>query len=208
MKIQRFPLTTALLTTALFASTAFAQTQLVRGDVDAIQGTNLFRLDCTNIGLVSNTVDLQALHNASRQQDIEYEMQVVNVSAGGQATLNVVSAVQIPEMFGMGNLRFGRSETWEVFGMPGSATAIFVALPSATSYAPFGAAGTWLMGAQAGLFAQGTINALGRFQVRFQMPTIPGLVGTTVSSQALILEQGGGFTTLVITNPGCKDVRS
>ena len=33
----------------LLASTALAQPQLVRGDIDGIQGTNRFQLECTQI---------------------------------------------------------------------------------------------------------------------------------------------------------------
>ncbi|MEM7203302.1 MAG: hypothetical protein AAF628_23770 [Planctomycetota bacterium] len=68
--------------------------------------------------LVSSVVNLQALHDASRQQDIEYEMSVQNIGTPGAPILDVLSAVEIPETLDMGNLRFGRSETWEVFGRP------------------------------------------------------------------------------------------
>ena len=182
-----------------------AQTQLVRGDVDGIQGTNRFRLDCTaNVELISNTVNLQALHDASRQMDIEYEMQVIDVSAGGRTILNVVSAVQIPEIFGMGNLRFGRSETWEVFGTPGSPTAIYVDLTANTGYLPLGNFGTWILGPNAQFFRSGVIGATGQFRFNFQFPTIPSLLGTSFSAQAGIVQNGA----VLITNPDCKEVRN
>ena len=189
----------------LLATALSAQTQLVRGDVDVVKNTtNVFRLDCTNILLTSRTVNLLQLHNASRQQDIEYEMQVRDVSSGGQAILDVVSAKTIKEMFNMGNIRIGRSDTWEVFGPAGSPTAIFITLPVLTSYAPFGNAGTWLLGATPVMFAQGTVSAIGRFQVRYQPPNIPSLVGQTVVGQAALIQSGA----LVLTNADCKEVRS
>ena len=90
----------------LLAASAMAQTYRIVGDVDAIQGTNLFELDCTHIRLVSTTVNLQQLHDASRQQNIEYDMQVTDVSAGGLTILNVLSAVAVYEVLGPIATRF------------------------------------------------------------------------------------------------------
>jgi hypothetical protein len=181
-----------------------AQTQLVLGDVDTIQGTNQFRLDCTNILLVSNAVNLQQLHDQSRQQDIEYRMQVVDVTNGGPTTLNVISATAIPEQFGMGNLRFGRAETWETFAAPGSPVWTFVDLTSQTRYLPIGPAGTWVLGQFAALMASGVTSPIGRFQFRFTMPNIPELIGTSFSAQSVVQENG----VFRLTNPDCKTVRS
>ena len=36
----------------------------------------------------------------------------------------------------MGNIRFGRSDTWEVLGQPNSPAVIFVSVPALTTYAP------------------------------------------------------------------------
>lgn len=189
----------------LLVTTAFAQPQLVRGDVDSIQGTNQFQLDCTQIRLVSTAVNLQQLHNISQQNDIEFEMMVNNIGTPTQPVLDVLSATQIPEIFDMGNLRFGRSESWEVFGVPGSRTAVYIGLRAGTLYHPGGALGTWLLGAEAGQIALGTINAVGRFRFQFTMPTIPQLVGVEFTSQALVIEPAG---RLLITNPDCKEVRN
>lgn len=187
-----------------FASSSLAQTQLVRGDVDSIQGTNQFRLDCTaNVRLVSNTVNLQQLHDLSRQQDIEYEMQVLDVSSGGTTILNVVSAQQIPEILDMGNLRFGRSESWQVFAPSGSSVAVYIALTSSTSYLPLGGAGTWILPLSAPLLRSG-VSTGGRFQFQLQMPTIPSLVGTSFSAQAIY----ANGSQVLITNPDCKEVRT
>jgi hypothetical protein len=187
----------------LVVSPALAQTQLVRGDIDNISGTNRFVLDCTGIGLISSTVNLQALHDLSRQQDIEFEMRVT-VAQANPTVLNVVSAVQIPEMFDMGNLRFGRSETWEVFGPSGSLAAVYAGTRASTRYSPHGAAGTWVIGPELALVRQGSIQN-GRFQFSFQMPTIPALVGVEFTSQALVLTPS---CQLVITNPDCREVRN
>lgn len=195
----QLPVLALLLTAAIPA-----QLQLVRGDVDAVQGTNIFRLECTNIRLVSQTVNLQALHDASRQQDIEYEMQVRDVSQGGETVLDVVTAKTIPEIFSMGNIRLGRSDTWELFGTPGSAAGMFVTLPAFTSYVPLGPAGAWLVGSQSLIFASGTVNAIGQFQVRFEPPNDPGLVGMVVFGQGVLVQNGA----LLLANPDCKEVRS
>lgn len=197
-----------LRTITLAASLAFtlpigAQTQLLRGDVDSISGSNRFQLDCTNIEIFSNTVNLQQLHNASHQQDIDYEMQVRPGTFGGRFALEVVSAVQIPEQFEMGNLRFNRSESWEAFAAPGTNVFVFVNVPSASAYLPVGPAGTWLIG-NAVPFMQGTTGSTGRFQQRITMPTIPALVGTTFNAQAIFQNNG----TFSITAPDCKEVRN
>ena len=198
---------TALMTLAACSALQLgvqAQTQLVRGDIDGIKNTRLFQLDCTHIRLVSTTVNLQKLHDASRQNNIEYEMQVRDVSSGGTKMLNVISAKAITEMMNMGNLRFGRSDTWEVFGPSGSLAVVFLQSRSMTSYLPLGSAGTWLLGGNAILFNFGTITN-GSFRFNFQPPTIQSLVGQEFSSQALIVSRNGGLT---ITNPDCKEVRS
>lgn len=200
---MRFHLALSLV--PLVASLLPAQTHLVRGDVDIMQGTNAFRLECTNIRLVSQTVNLKALHDASRQKDIEYEMQVRDVSQGGLTILDVVSAKTIPEMFDMGNIRLGRSDTWEVFGTPGSAAGMFITARSQTSFVPVGASGAWLVGANAILFARGTVNAIGRFQVRYQPPNDPSLVGLEVVGQGVLI---GTNNTLTLANLDCKTVRS
>lgn len=194
----------ALLLSVGLASESLAQTQLVRGDIDGIQGTRRFRLQCSaNIELVSNTVNLQQLHDASRQQNIEYDMQVTDVSVGGNTILNVVSAVAIPEMLSMGNLRFGRSETWEVFAPSGSPVAVYVNLTANTTYLPLGDLGTWILGSPSVLFRAGN-SVGGQFRFNFTMPTMPELVGTSFTSQALF----AAGNDLVITNPDCKAVRA
>ncbi|MCA8941231.1 MAG: hypothetical protein KDB80_01615 [Planctomycetes bacterium] len=195
---------TQLLVVAALAAPAFAQTQLVRGDVNGIQGTNLFQLDCTNIQLTSSTLNLQALHDATRQTNNDYDLQVVQVGSN-PVVLDVVSATLVPELFQMGNLRFGRSETWEVFGPAGSPTAVFIALRSTTGYAPIGAQGTWLLGPSYGRLMFGVIGPLGRFEFQFQMPALPALVGTEITSQAIIAPPG---QPAYVTNPDCKEVRA
>lgn len=195
---------TLLAVTLLCAVPVTAQTQLLRGDVDGIQGTNRFQLDCTNIELVSATVNLQQLHDMSRQQNIDYEMQVRPTSIGGRFALDVLSATPIPEAFGMGNLRFGRSETWEVFAPAGSEVWTFVSVPSLSSYMPLGNAGTWLIGTDSVPFVQGVTDPAGRFQFRFTMPTIPALVGTVFNGQAIVRTNG----VFSVTAPDCKEVRN
>lgn len=190
---------------AILSLPALAQTQLVRGDVDTINGTNLFALKCTNIRLVSRTVNLRALHDRSRRQDIEYEMIVKDVSSGGQTVLDVLSAKQIPELFDMGNLRIGRSDHWHVLGAPGSVTAVFLTATTWTSYMPFGDLGTWLLGTTFAEVAQGTVGSFGRFQFSFQPPNLPHLIGQSFAAQAVVRNPAGVYS---ITNAQCKELRS
>jgi hypothetical protein len=194
-----------LLLLPLFAATAAAQTYRIVGDVDSIQGTNQFELDCTRIRLVSNTVNLQQLHDASRQQDIEYDMQVTDVSSGGLTILNVQSAVAVPEQFEMGNLRFNRSETWELRGTAGSAYQVWVNLRNATSFLPLtGFGNSWFMGPGAVPAFQGIMSSA-FVQWQFQMPTIPALVGVEFSAQTILLSPSNAIS---LTNPHCREVRA
>lgn len=190
---------------SLLIAAGHAQTQLVRGDVDSVQGTNRFVLACTTIQLVSRTVNLQQLHDQSRQQDIEYEMQVRDVSAGGKTILDVVSAKAIPELFDMGNLRLGRADRWQVMGAPGSATAVYITATGLTGYTPVGAAGTWLLGNTFFFLHAGAIGNTGLFQFSWQPPDIQGLVGQSFAAQAIVLDRNGG---LLIANAQCKEVRA
>ena len=204
MKIPTLIATGILATGFLAATTATAQqTQLLRGEVDSVSGTNNFVVECTNIRLVSSTLNLQQMHNQTRQQDLYFDMQVRDVSTGGQRILDVVSAVLQTETFDMGNLRFGRSESWEVFAPSGAMVWVFINHISGTSYLPLGTAGTALIGPNALLMRQGTAAA-GRLRFNFQMPTIPQLVGQVFTSQALISDNGA----LRVTEPDCKAVRN
>lgn len=195
----RFP----FLLLALTAST-LAQTQLVRGDIE--DQNNIFFLDCANqVRLVSNTVNLRALHDASRQQDIEYEMQVIDVSSGGQRTLDVITATAIPEQFNMGNLRFGRSDRWEFFGPAGTIASIWMNARALGIWAPIPGLGAWLVGLPALHIRDGVTDALGRFQFNLQPPTVPDLVGVAFTAQA-IYQLPNGF--IGISNADCKLVRN
>lgn len=190
----------------LLAASTFAQaTYRIVGDIDSISGTNQFELDCTRIRLVSNTVNLQQLHDASRQQDIEYDMQVTDVTSGGVTTLNVLSAVAVPEQFDMGNLRFGRSETWDLFGSAGSAYQVWVNARNATTFLPLtGFGNSWFMGPGAVAAFQGVMSQA-FIQFRFQMPTIPSLVGVEFSAQTILVSPSNVVT---LTNPDCREVRN
>ncbi len=195
---------TSILGALLLATTLSAQTQLVRGDIDSIQNTNRWRLDCTNIELVSQTVNLQALHDASRQQDIEYELQVRDVSTSTQTILNVISATTIPELFDMGNIRLGRSDRWHVMGPVGHAAAVYLTgNASNTAYLPLGAMGTWLL-TNFNLLTVGQISALGRYEFNLTPPNNSSLVGLVFTGQAITVGAGA----ISITNAQCKEVRS
>ncbi len=181
------------------ALTANAQTQLVRGKVEDVPSTSRFVLDCTTLPLVSTTLNLNTLVGQ------QWNLQVVNTGTPSQPILDVRSATPATKIMDMGNLRFGRSERWQVNYTPGSLAAVYVQLTSATSYLPAGAPGTWLLGLNCMHLATGTTNGQGQFEFNITMPTIPSLVGVSFSSQALVRTPAG---ELVVANPDCKEVRN
>jgi len=194
-----------LITSAALASTGLAQVHLVRGDVDSVQNTRTFVLKCTNVQLVSTTVNLQAMHDQARQNNIFWEMQVKDVSANGRKILDVLTAVSKPKILDMGNIRLGRSDRWAIASTPGSAFAIYMASATQTDFLPVGALGSWILGFNFFLFHQGIVPATGLFQFSFQPPNIPALVGHTFASQALIVNKN---STALLSNAECKEVRS
>lgn len=202
-----FQLSLASLGLALVGLTADAQaqTRIVRGDVDGIRNTaGLFVLDCTNIRLQSSTVNLQALHDASRQQNINYEMVVNEVGTAQNPVLDVVSATVIAEDFDMGNLRFGRSDSWEVFATPFAQVEVWVDARVSTRYQPLDPFNTWYLGPDAQPILRGTANAFGLFQTQFLMPTVPSLLGLEVTGQAGFVDAQG----VTLTALDCKEIRS
>jgi hypothetical protein len=194
----------AALTLLLAGAEVAAQTQIVRGDIDGIQGTNRFQLDCTSIELISTSVNLQALHDLSRQQNIEFEMQV-SVASVSPTVLNVLSAVQIPETMDMGKMRLGETDNWEVRGQPGTAAFVFIGDRRTTAYIPAGPLGTFVLGGPIALLASGTINGVGQFQFNFTMPNNPLFVGVEITSQAILALPSGMLT---ITHPACKTIEA
>ncbi len=190
---------TAILFTTLFAASAVAQTQLVRGKVEDVSGTNRFVLDGTTIPLTSTVLNLNTLVGG------QFDLQVVNTGTATQPSLRVESAVPVAKIFDMGNLRFGRAERWQVNFTAGSQTAVFVQATAAATYLPFGASGTWLLGTNAAFVTAGTVTSLGQFEFRVTMPTLPELVGVSFSAQALVVAPNG---PLVIANVDAKEVRA
>ena len=179
-------------------TTVCAQTQLVRGKVEDVSGTNRFVLDCTSIPLVSTALNLSSLVGQ------QWNLQVVNTGTATSPVLDVRSATAATKIFDMGNLKIGSPERWQVNAQPGAMAAMFVNATAATSYLPFGAAGTWLLGPQAPLLAQGTVSGQGQLEVRFTMPNLPQLIGTSFSGQAIVLQSN----QLILTNADCRDVRT
>ena len=191
---------------ALLAIPAAAQTQLVRGEIDGIQGTNQWRLDCTNVRVTTTNpaINLQQLHDATRQNDMMLSMQVIDIGTPGSPLLDIQQATVLPALFDMGNLRIGRSQTWEVFGTPGSLAEVYLTPEALTSYVPAGAFGTWVLGGNAVFFAGGRIGATGQFRFNFTMPNLPQLIGVSFTTQAIVLEPTGPL----LTNPDCKEVEN
>jgi hypothetical protein len=197
MQYPKHLLIAAVITLGAFVP---AQTQLLRGKVEDVSNTtNQFFLDGTRIDLVSSTLNLNALVGQ------QLTMQVIDVSQGGRAILDVRSATPTTKMLDMGNLRFGRAESWQVNGVPGSRTGVFLTLTNMTSYVPFGASGTWVLGGIAPLLASGTINAAGQYEFKLTTPNIPSLVGVEFTSQAAVIDPQNNF---ILTNPDSKEVRA
>lgn len=180
-----------------------AQSQLVRGEVDGVQGTNRFQLRCTTVRLTSATLNLQALHDLTAQNNLSLDMQVVDVSGNG-TTLEIVAAAPVPRSFNMGNLRLGRNDTWEVFATPGSGVWVFVGGGGDTGFVPLGPIGSWLLGQSAVPFLTGTTDAGGRVRFDVTMPNAPGLLGAVFAAQGVVLTGA----SLAATNAECKEVRA
>jgi hypothetical protein len=188
-------LTHTLLSLALLLpSTALAQTQLVRGKVEDIAGTNRFVLDCTMLELTSTTLNLNALVGQ------QFDLQVTKLPA----SLNVVSATPVAKIFDMGNLRIGRADRWQITGLPGEQAFAFLTSTDLTSYMPAGIYGTWLLGSTFAPIASGTIGQLGRFEFSFQPPNVPFLIGVSFTAQGGIV----GATRALFTNPDCKTLEA
>lgn len=187
---MRLPASIGLATAALLLTANLSAQHRLIGDVDGIQGTNRFLLDGTTIELVSTSVNLLQLENLSRQSDIEFDMQVTTVSTN-PTVLNVLSAVEVPEIFEMGKLRLGETDSWEVRGIPGSTTAVFICARESTRYLPLPGIGTLLLGAPISPMNQGTIGATGQFRFFFTMPNEPVLLGFEITAQALVRSPAG-----------------
>lgn len=182
---------------SLFALTAAlsAQTHTVRGGVEDVQNTqNQFFLDCTNIPVFSNTIDLNLW------TDTDAIMQVVNVGTAGNPTLRVESIAPSAKVFDMGNLRFGQSNTWEVNAPAGSFAMMFIDFTANTGFNPVPGLDVYLLGPSAFTLASGMTTAQGQFQTSFTVPNMPQFAGISVSSQALVLES----TNWYFSNPDCK----
>lgn len=187
-------LTLTLLATAGALS---AQTQTLRGKVEDVQGTqNQFFLDCTNIPLVSNALDLNAWVG------LQAVLQVVNVGTASAPILRVESAVAATKVFDMGNLRQGRADRWEVNAPAGSFALMAVDFTSNTGYTPAGPLGTLLLGGNAAVVASGITNGQNQFEISFFVPSLPSLVGTSFTGQALVGDHGNWF----LANADCKSV--
>ena len=181
----------------LLMSLLSAQTQTLRGKVEDVQNTqNQFFLDCTNLPVVSSALNLNAWVG---QQAI---LQVVNVGTATAPVLRIDAAVATTKVFDMGNLRLGQGARWEVDAPAGSFAFMFLNFTSLTSYTPFGAFGTWLLGNGAATIASGVTNSQNQFEITYTMPVIPALVGVSMSSQALVGDHGTWF----FSNPDCKSI--
>ena len=182
---------------SLLASTSAlcAQTQTLRGKVEDVQGTqNQFYLDCTNIPLISNALNLNTWVGQ------EAVLQVVNVGTAAAPRLRVDAATATTKVFDMGNLRQGQSARWQVNAPAGSFALMLLDFTSFTGYAPFGSFGTFLLGSSPATLASGLTNAQNQFEISFAVPAFPALVGTSFTGQALVGDHGTWF----FSNPDCK----
>ncbi|MCA8951860.1 MAG: hypothetical protein KDE27_20285 [Planctomycetes bacterium] len=196
--MNTLPLCLSLLATVAVALPA--QTQTLRGGVEDVQGTqNQFFLDCTNLPMFSNTINLNQWTNT------EAIMQVVNVGTAQNPMLRVDQIAAANKIMDMGNLRFGQSNTWEVNAPAGSFCMVFIDFLWNTGYTPYGSVGTYLLGPTPVSFRSGFASGQNQFRFNFTMPTLPQHLGVTVSSQALVIDPSG---TAEFSNADCKDVQN
>jgi hypothetical protein len=193
-------LPTILIPTALaLASLMPAQTQTLRGSVEDVRNTqNQFYLECTNIPVVSSTMNLNLLVN---QDSI---LEVVNIGTPGAPVLDVRAATPTAKVFGMGNLRLNRSDRWQVNAAPGSFTIVYFGETAGTGWMPFGAAGVWLLGNNHIALTSGFTSNFGQFEFSLFVPNVPHLLGTSYTGQALVFSPTSAF----ISNPDCKVVEA
>lgn len=182
----------------LAATPAFAQSQRLLGAVEDVQNTaNQFYLECTQIPVVSTAVDLNLWLGQ------EAILDVTNVGTAQAPVLRVDAIAATTKVFDMGNLRIGQTSRWEVRAAAGSLAFLFLDFTASTGYSPFGAHGTWLLGPGAATLAFGSTNALNIWQFDYPVPSIPALVGASLTGQALV-GTNGAWT---LSNPDCRILR-
>jgi len=183
MNLNTFFLSAAL--TAFVADAATAQTVTIRGKVEDVSGTqNQFYLDGTDIPVVSNVLNLNAWQGQQAFLD------VVDIGTAAAPMLRIDAAVATTKMMDMGNLRLGQNKTWEVFAANGAFAFVFFDWTVNTGFLPIpGFVGAWMLGLNPA-FLDGGVVTQGRFQTSFTMPNLPALLGTRVSSQALVANNG------------------
>lgn len=179
---------------------AVAQTQILRGKVEDVPNTtNQFFLDGTNLPLTSAALNLNTILG---QQMV---LTVVNTGTATAPVLDVSTALATTKVFDMGNLRVGRSDTWQVNALAGSIAFVFVDLIGSTGYHPFGQYGTFLLGSNAITLATGFTNGLSQFEFTFAVPASAApFVGTVFTGQALVGDHGTWF----FSNPDSKTVQA
>ena len=193
-------ITQSSLALLLLGGSLVAQTQTVRGKVEDVRQTaNQFVLDCTNIPLTSSTLVLKNL--VGTQQILE----VVNTGTAASPVLEVKAAKATIKIFDMGNLKLGKSASWQVNSTPGNTALVFINGKSRTSYLPLGKLGTWLVGLDAVFLTAGLVSGQGQFEFKFTMPNLPALVGTTFVGQAVVVDKSRGIQ---LSNSDCREVRT
>lgn len=189
--------TTLLSITFLTCSLLTAQTQTLRGKVEDVQNTqNQFYLDGTHLPVVSSALNLNLWVG---QQAI---LDVVNIGTAAAPVLRVDAATATAPTFDMGNLRLGQAARWEATAPAGSFAFLLLNFTDNTAYQPFGAFGVWLLGNGAATLTSGVTNGQNQFEVYYTMPSIPSLVGLSITSQALIGDHGTWF----FSNPDSKTI--
>lgn len=176
---------------------AMSQTLTFRGQVEDVQGTNDFLVDCTNVQLSSSLFDLNLFVGQQTQ---------ITGNWNGSNTLPtvVVTAISvITESFGMGgNAKIGGDLRFDVTSTPGDITAIYGA--EGFGFFPIGMLGAvQLDPTSVFLVALGTIPGGGNLEFEFTVPNDPTLVGMTFYSQAIVVSPSAPN---FITNSDCKTI--
>jgi hypothetical protein len=115
--------------------------------------------------------------------------------------LRVDAAAPIAKVMNMGNLRLGQTSTFEVNTATGSFAFVFIDFTSNGGFVSLDSAGSYLLGANPALLAQGFTNNPNQFRFQFTTPADQTLLGNEFSCQAIFGTVAGGWS---LSNPDSK----
>jgi hypothetical protein len=128
------------------------------------------------------------------------QLKVVDVGAPGVPVLDVLSVNPTSKTFVMGNLASGQIDQWVVLAPAGSFASVYVAPTAKTDWQPLDSQNVWLLGQSFAGMASGLADANGVFQFSYKAPSLPELVGTSFTAQALVGTPTVGRVTWSLTH--------